>query len=319
MKPQAPMNKSLLSLVLVAAVAAGGTAALLRHAPLSAQPATAPVNARGLPDFTDLVDAVGPSVVNIRTLERSAPARPGAAPGGAPDEEMLEFFRRFGVPIPNQPRQQRPALREALQSTARIDKSWSIASFSRLTRDLSSQPVWTSDLNRGTARPADDEPALEEPVMPAVAVAPWHRFARGPSAGNFLHDQMEWLAGDGFALQPGTPTAERLAKRCERAGFKAQAEGLALWACADGSGYWIATDQFKDRSLFHVFDRQDLAYRGAFAGEKTANTDGVWLHQAATARFPAGVFYAVHDDMGVAAFDWRDVAKALDLRADCGA
>ncbi len=100
--------------------------------------------------------------------------------------------------------------------------------------------------------------------------------------------------------------------------FGAQAEGIALWACGDGSGYWIATDQFKDRSLFHVFDRQSLEHRGAFAGEKTANTDGIWLHQAPTARFPAGVLYAVHDDMGVAAFDWRDVAGALDLRADCG-
>jgi 3-phytase len=99
--------------------------------------------------------------------------------------------------------------------------------------------------------------------------------------------------------------------------FKAQAEGLALWACDDGSGYWIATDQFKDRSLFHVFDRVTLAPLGAFAGETIANTDGVWLHQAATQRFPAGVFYAVHDDMGVGAFDWRDIAKALNLRESC--
>lgn len=29
--------------------------------------------------------------------------------------------------------------------------------------------------------------------------------------------------------------------------FKAQAEGIALWACPDGSGYWLATDQFKDQ------------------------------------------------------------------------
>src|SRR5688500_3086761 len=41
--------------------------------------------------------------------------------------------------------------------------------------------------------------------------------------------------------------------------FKAQAEGLALWRCGD-DGYWIATDQFKDRSLFHVFDRDTLAH-----------------------------------------------------------
>ncbi len=56
---------------------------------------------RSLPDFTDLVDQVGPSVVNIRTVERSA-GRTG--PGGS-EEEMLEFFRRFGIPLPNTPRQ----------------------------------------------------------------------------------------------------------------------------------------------------------------------------------------------------------------------
>lgn len=99
--------------------------------------------------------------------------------------------------------------------------------------------------------------------------------------------------------------------------FKAQAEGIALWTCPDGSGYWIATDQFKDRSLFHVFDRKTLAHLGAFSGETVGNTDGVWLQQGATRRFPAGVFYAVHDDMGVGAFDWRDIAKALSLRERC--
>ncbi len=96
--------------------------------------------------------------------------------------------------------------------------------------------------------------------------------------------------------------------------FKAQAEGMALARCVDGSGYWIATDQFKDRSLFHVFDRDTLEHVGAFAGGKTANTDGVWLDQSTSARFPQGVFYAVDDDQAVAAFDWRDIARALSLR-----
>lgn len=59
---------------------------------------------RNLPDFTDLVEQVGPSVVNIRTTEKSL----GRAGGAAMDEEMADFFRRFGVPIPNMPRQQRP-------------------------------------------------------------------------------------------------------------------------------------------------------------------------------------------------------------------
>ncbi|MGV8803511.1 MAG: DegQ family serine endoprotease [Polaromonas sp.] len=55
---------------------------------------------RTLPDFTDLVDQVGPSVVNIRTLEKAK----ASATGGA-DEQMLEFFKRFGIPVPpNMPR-----------------------------------------------------------------------------------------------------------------------------------------------------------------------------------------------------------------------
>ncbi|MFM6991554.1 MAG: trypsin-like peptidase domain-containing protein, partial [Rhodoferax sp.] len=73
-------------------------------------PLTAPAHAqtRTLPDFTDLVEQVGPSVVNIRTMEKASP-RAAAGGGNTPgEEEMLEFFRRFGVPIPNIPRGQRP-------------------------------------------------------------------------------------------------------------------------------------------------------------------------------------------------------------------
>jgi len=129
---------------------------------------------------------------------------------------------------------QQAALQDALHSTARIDKSWTIASFSRLTRDLSSQPVLQAALHMATPRPADDEPVVDGVALPtavatSAALAPWHSFARGPSAGNFLHDQLEWLAADHFALQPGTPQAERLAKRCERAGYKAQAADVVQW------------------------------------------------------------------------------------------
>ena len=72
----------------------------------------APVHAqgmRGLPDFTELVEQVGPSVVNIRTLEKATNRQ---SQGGNADEEMQELFRRFfGQPFPGQPntpRQQRP-------------------------------------------------------------------------------------------------------------------------------------------------------------------------------------------------------------------
>ena len=75
---------------------AGGTTLLFVPAKAAAQtPAVVAPSVRGLPDFTDLVDLVGPSVVNIRTLERAK-----AEAGSGPDEQMLEFFRRFGIPIP---------------------------------------------------------------------------------------------------------------------------------------------------------------------------------------------------------------------------
>jgi serine protease Do len=76
-----------------AALLVGSTLALAGLAP-------APAMAQGLPDFTELVERVGPAVVNIRTTERARAAR-GANP--EMDEEMLEFFRRFGIPTPGQP------------------------------------------------------------------------------------------------------------------------------------------------------------------------------------------------------------------------
>lgn len=99
-----------------------------------------------------------------------------------------------------------------------------------------------------------------------------------------------------------------------RSYFHHEPEGIALRAC-EGSeaGYWIATDQAKEVSYFRVFDRQTFTYRGTFIGPKTANTDGVTLTTAPSERFPEGAFFAVHDDQGVTAFDWRDVAAALEL------
>jgi len=88
--------KKLRAYALVTLLTVFATVALMPAKPLAAQ-------GRTLPDFTDLVEQVGPSVVNIRTVERARNA--GAAPG-AMDEEMQEFFRRFfGQPMPGGPRQ----------------------------------------------------------------------------------------------------------------------------------------------------------------------------------------------------------------------
>jgi 3-phytase len=97
--------------------------------------------------------------------------------------------------------------------------------------------------------------------------------------------------------------------------LQAQAEGIALKTCADGSGWWLTTEQGKGRTVFHLFDRATLAHVGAVAGKSVANTDGIWLHDVPSTRFPEGALYAVHDDQGVVALDWRDIAGALDLHA----
>lgn len=82
-------------------VTAGLIAILSVATVLPAQPVWAQV--RTLPDFTDLVEQVGPSVVNIRTSEKAKAASSGV------DEQMLEFFKRFGIPVPpNLPRSPRP-------------------------------------------------------------------------------------------------------------------------------------------------------------------------------------------------------------------
>ncbi len=88
--------KSLRAYGLVVSLALAGAAVMVPARPAMAQ-------TRVLPDFTDLVEQVGPSVVNIRTIER----RSGTAvvPGGM-DEDMQEFFRRFfGQPLPGAPHQ----------------------------------------------------------------------------------------------------------------------------------------------------------------------------------------------------------------------
>ena len=117
-------------------------------------------------------------------------------------------------------------LREAALCTARIDRSWTIASFSRLARELSSQPV----VQMPPPRRADDEPAEDAvpmPPAPLAAQALWHGFSKGPTAGNFLHDQLEWLAGEGFVLDAAR--SQRLQLRCERAGYQAQADTVLQW------------------------------------------------------------------------------------------
>ena len=79
--------------VLFAGLLAGGWVLPPSAVSAPAAPAAAQVAAplvTGLPDFTDLIEKVGPAVVNIRTTEKVKLGQ--GAPG---DDEMQEFLRRF--------------------------------------------------------------------------------------------------------------------------------------------------------------------------------------------------------------------------------
>lgn len=81
--------------LILSALLLSGASAFLPATATAAAPVQTPV-VTGLPDFSDLIDKVGPAVVNIRTTERVT--RGQGMPG---EEEMQEFLRRFfGGQIP---------------------------------------------------------------------------------------------------------------------------------------------------------------------------------------------------------------------------
>lgn len=120
--------KQFRSYMLVCALAVPATAALW---PIE----SAVAQARTLPDFADLAEQAGPSVVNIRTVEKVA-ARNG--PSGSPeaDEEMQEFFRRFfGQPAPGAPSTPRSTPRPNRSQPEEEERPRGVASGFILTSD----------------------------------------------------------------------------------------------------------------------------------------------------------------------------------------
>jgi serine protease Do len=98
---------SVLCVSIVLAACSGKSKAQAPHAqlPQAPPPAASPANAesvvRALPDFSPLVEKYGPAVVNVEVVEKAPPASGG--PGGlSPNDPFYDFFRRFGIPGPEQ-------------------------------------------------------------------------------------------------------------------------------------------------------------------------------------------------------------------------
>jgi exodeoxyribonuclease V beta subunit len=135
----------------------------------------------------------------------------------------------------------RDAAQTPLQSspdyTAEFERDWKIGSFSQLTRDLSTTPSGSELSMLQSLRPADDEPdamAGSDAQLPSkdkslASPHAWHTFPKGAEAGNFLHDQLEWMAAEGFLLPGNESMTQRLERRCERAGRGKHAETVVRW------------------------------------------------------------------------------------------
>jgi exodeoxyribonuclease V beta subunit len=121
-----------------------------------------------------------------------------------------------------------PPLDEVARYDATFERDWTIGSFSAFVRQLERIDVGTSAI----VDPAIEEELLTGPDEAEVEVASKaarHRFPRGPRPGNFLHDQLEWLAEQGFAIAKDATLRSQFVQRVERYGDRQRAEDLATW------------------------------------------------------------------------------------------
>ena len=89
-------------------VAAASADAALAVAAAQPLPTPAPDTVvKVLPDFSALVERYGPAVVNVEVVEKAQAG--GGIPGLSPNDPFYDFFRRFGIPTPDQGPQGRQA------------------------------------------------------------------------------------------------------------------------------------------------------------------------------------------------------------------
>ncbi len=125
-------------------------------------------------------------------------------------------------------------LGEALESHRVPAENWWIASYSALTYGAADEPDTVpgeapDDPAESTLR-EELEVGLPEPVMnwPASSV---HSFPRGAGPGTFLHEILEWAAGQGFAdvAQDPSELARLIDLRCRLRGWEAWIPLLTDW------------------------------------------------------------------------------------------
>ncbi|MBR7782733.1 exodeoxyribonuclease V subunit beta [Undibacterium luofuense] len=122
-----------------------------------------------------------------------------------------------------QPRSSPPPVYPASDYTARFEKDWAVVSYSSITRGLGESVR--------TPLPLLDKLAERDDSVPDASPVSqvWHAFPRGPVPGQFLHEQLEWLAGEGFHVTTQAWFADAVRARCERAGWAHRQEDVIVW------------------------------------------------------------------------------------------
>ncbi|MFZ6748104.1 exodeoxyribonuclease V subunit beta [Undibacterium sp. Ren11W] len=141
-----------------------------------------------------------------------------------------------GIPVSLLARlDERPVLIDAPLFSASFERDWSVSSFTALTKAMSvTAPAVVA------SRP-QEEKLLENPDLGLqdnlvindqfgkTQNSVWHQFPRGPLPGQFLHEQLEWMALEGLTIANQDSFNTRLAVRCERAGWGHRQTETAVW------------------------------------------------------------------------------------------
>jgi len=118
----------------------------------------------------------------------------------------------------------RPELLDAPSYHAQFERDWAVGSFTSLTRHAVAPPA---PMRAQEQTLMEEAPQIVNP--PRIEDAPWHRFPRGSVPGNFLHEQLEWLAREGFDCLQDPNCEPRLRQRIERAGWGHRMDDALAW------------------------------------------------------------------------------------------
>ncbi len=118
-------------------------------------------------------------------------------------------------------------LGDAPRYDARFERDWSVGSYTALTRSLVHVPAPVTPLEEKLF----DDDAASTLISASIKSQefPWHRFPRGARPGQFLHEQFEWMAKEGFSIIHDPDFQRLLVQRCERAGWSHREEEVIAW------------------------------------------------------------------------------------------